>query len=429
MTIVYLALRNLFLRRKRYALMAIAVLLGFSLITVLSSLSFGLLETIKTKAARYFSGHIALISFLGSDYCMSNPDEIIEKLKDSKIPLRTVAKRSVYYGKESKIFFSGKSLLQRKPIGMDFEAEQKEFKNLSFVEGSYDSMLGDGGKAGILISKTVADILGTRVGDEIIFYMISEQGQYNTSTMIVRGIFNETGIFGYASYMRIDDLNMLYGKEENSITDIALYAKAGADIERLAEEIRITLKKSFPVFQKINSRADSTRSLYVKEESIAVIPLNAQLDQIIDIINAFLFGTYFILAIFIFIVMIGILNTYRVLVHERTKEIGAMRAMGMQKAQVRLLFLIEAAALSLISSFAGFLLGFIILNIIVKFVDLGGFSAAGLFTENGKLNFFIDAKIVFFNIIFMLSAVMLAAWGPAKKASTLPPVQALGKGI
>jgi len=29
----------------------------------------------------------------------------------------------------------------------------------------------------------------------------------------------------------------------------------------------------------------------------------------------------------------------------------------------------------------------------------------------------------------MLSAVVLAAWGPAAKASKMPPVQALGKGI
>ncbi len=428
MTIIYLALRNLFLRRKRYALMAIAVLIGFSLITVLSSLAFGILETIEIKAARYFSGHIALISFHGTDFGISNSDEIIEKLKESKIPIRTIAKRSVYYGEEAKIFFSGNSILQRKPIGIDFEAERNEFKNLSFIEGSYDSMLGDGGKGGILISKTAAEILGARVGDDVIFYMISDQGQYNTATMIVHGIFNETGIFGYASYMRIDDLNMLYGKEEDAVTDIALYVYSGTNIKNLAEKIRIYLGKSFPVFPQINSRSDSTRSLHVKEETIAVIPLDAQLDQIIDIINAFLIGTYFILAIFIFIVMIGILNTYRVLVYERTKEIGTMRAMGMQKKHIKFLFLSEAAFLAIISSFGGFLLGLIILNLLVKFTDLSGFSAAGLFTESGKLGFFIDAKIVFFNTIFMLAAVVIAAWGPSSKASNLPPVQALGKG-
>ena len=412
--------------------MAIAVILGFTLITVLSSMAFGALETIKIKAARYFSGHIALISFQRkTGFGISNADEIIEKLKETKLPLRAIAKRTINYDEESKIFFNGNSVIQRKPIGIDFEAEREMFKNLSFIEGSYDAMLGDGGSGGILISKTAAKIIGAKAGDDIIFYMTLSEGQRNTATMIVRGIFDETSLFGYVSYMRIDDLNTICNNSPGFTTEIALYAKEGFNVEKLSEKIRITLGKSFPVFPKINNSKDLSNARFspVKTETIAVVPVDAQLAQIKDILNAFLIGIYFVLVIFIFIVMIGILNTYRVLVHERTKEIGVMRAMGMQKAQVQLLFLIEAAALSLISSFAGFLLGFIILNLIVKFVDLSALSAAGLFTENGKLNFFIDTKIVFFNIIFMLSAVVIAAWEPAKKASNLPPVQALGKGI
>jgi len=367
------------MRRKRYALMAIAVILGFSLVTILSSLAFGVLETVKIKASRYFSGHIALVSFTGRVYGITNPDEIITKLKENKFPLKAIGKRSVYYGGETaKIFFNGNSILQRRPIGMDFEAEREMFKNLFFLEGSYDSMLGDKGKGGILVSRTVAETLGARVGDDVIVYMVTTERQHNTAVMIVRGIFNETSIFGYTSYMRIDDLNMLYGKKEDAITDIALYGKEGANIEKLAERIRKALGKSFPVFPRIYNNSDfgHTRSLRVEDETIAVVPIDAQLSEIKDILNAFLIGIYFVLVIFIFIVMIGILNTYRVLVHERTREIGTMRAMGMQKGEIKLLFLIEAAALSLISSFIGLLLGFIILNAIVSFADLSSFSAA-----------------------------------------------------
>ncbi|MCL2793156.1 MAG: FtsX-like permease family protein [Spirochaetaceae bacterium] len=419
------------MRRKRYALMAIAILLGFSLITVLSSMAFGTLETIKTKAARYFSGHIAVIGFDGPDFAISNPDEIIEKLKKARFPLKAIAKRSVYYDGGARIFFSGNSISQRRAIGIDFEAERELFKSLSFLEGSYDSMLGDNGRGGILISRVAAEILGARVGDDVIFYMPTKEGQHNTAIMIVRGIFNETSIFGYTSYMRIDDLNMLHNKKEDAVTDIALHIKEGVNFERLAERIRVTLGKSFTVSPRINTNQDFSNisASHPTIETLGVIPVDAQLSEIRDVLNAFLIGTYFILAIFIVIVMIGILNTYRVLVHERTREIGTMRAMGMQKSQVKLLFLIEAAALSLISSFFGFLLGVISLNVIVKFVDLSALFFAGLFTENGKLSFFIDPKMVLYNTIFMLFAVLLAAWGPATKASNLPPVQALGKGI
>ncbi|MCL2295408.1 MAG: FtsX-like permease family protein [Spirochaetes bacterium] len=428
MTIIYLALRNLFLRRKRYALMAIAILLGFSLITILSGLAFGALETIRTKAARYFSGHIALVSFTGRDFGISNADEIIEKLKEARFPLRAITKRSVYWGREARIFFAGNSIIQRRAIGIDFEAEREIFKNLSFVEGSYDSMLGESGNGGILISRTAAEIIGARVGDDVIFYITIGQ-QINTATKIIRGIFDETSIFGYASYMRIEDLNKLINNP-GFVTDIALYVNAGVNTERLAERIRLTLEKSFPVFPRIYNESGfrDARNSGAEVETIAVVPIDAQLAEIRNILNAFLAGIYFFLVVFVIIVMIGILNTYRVLVYERTREIGTMRAMGMQKKQVKFLFLTEAAALAIIASLGGFVLGVITLSIIVSLVDLSAFSAAGLFTESGRLNFFIDPKVVFFNTIFMLFAVVLAAWGPAAKASNLPPVQALGKG-
>ncbi len=58
--IVKLAFKNLFLQRKRYTLMTIAVSTGFLLITVLSALSQGAIDTIRLKSARYFSGQICV---------------------------------------------------------------------------------------------------------------------------------------------------------------------------------------------------------------------------------------------------------------------------------------------------------------------------------------------------------------------------------
>ena len=95
------ALRNLFLQRKRYALMALAVAVGFMLITVLTGLSYGALETIKTKAARYFSGHIIVYGFENTGMSIPDPESYAKIINKSRLPLRTVSPRSVYYGKET----------------------------------------------------------------------------------------------------------------------------------------------------------------------------------------------------------------------------------------------------------------------------------------------------------------------------------------
>ena len=90
-----------------------------------------------------------------------------------------------------------------------------------------------------------------------------------------------------------------------------------------------------------------------------------QLEQLKNLLDAFLGCTYFVLVIFLVIVMIGILNTYRVIVYERTREIGTMRAIGMQAGDVRRIFLYEAAALAVIASAVGFILGMFFL--LIKF--------------------------------------------------------------
>ena len=124
--------------------------------------------------------------------------------------------------------------------------------------------------------------------------------------------------------------------------------------------------------------------------------------------------------------MIGILNTYRVIVYERTREIGTMRAIGMQASDVKRIFLYEAAALAIIASALGFILGLVTFHFVGLF-NLSKVTAAGMFTENGRLQYFIGLRSVAMNLLFLMAAVIAAAYRPAKKASLMPPADALRK--
>ncbi len=63
-----------------------------------------------------------------------------------------------------------------------------------------------------------------------------------------------------------------------------------------------------------------------------------------------------IFVILLVITGVGILNTFRMIIIERTREIGTMRAFGMQKGTVRSIFLWEAAFISLGGGAAGLVL-------------------------------------------------------------------------
>ena len=424
------ALRNLFLQRKRYALMALAVAVGFMLITVLTGLSYGALETIKTKAARYFSGHIIVYGFENTGMSIPDSQGYVDIINHSRLPLRTVSPRSVYYGKEVRLFFGGNYIRLLRVIGADFETEGKELSKLPFAEGGIEGLSGPEGKNGIIISTEAARLLGARMGDDVIIYVKTIEGQYNTENMVVKGIFDETNIFGYAAYMNREELNIIMDKPTGWATEIAVYAKEGSNIPRITECLRLEFAKTKDVFPTINTRHDFSRfrsgNRDNDKEVVAVMSVNAQLEQLKSLLDAFLLCTYFVLFIFLVIVMIGILNTYRVIVYERTREIGTMRAIGMQASDVKRIFLYEAAALAVIASTLGFILGLVTFHFVGLF-NLSKVTAAGMFTENGRLQYFIGLRSVALNLFFMLVAVVAAAWRPAKKASLMPPADALRK--
>lgn len=424
------ALRNLFLQRKRYALMGVAIAIGFALITVLTGLSYGALETIKTKAARYFSGHIIVQGFENTGFSIKNTQDFLDTVHQSGLHFRTVSPRTIYYGKEVRIFFGGSYLRLLRVIGADFDSEGAELDKLPFIAGGIEGMKGEDGRNGIIISTETARLLGARLGDDVILYLKTIEGQYNMAYMVVRGIFDETNIFGYAAYMNRTDLNALMNMPEDWATEIAIYTKEGSDIPKLTEKLRMKFAENHDVFPPILSRRDfsdfRSSNRNNDNEKVGVMSVDAQLEQLKNLLDAFLVCTYFVLVVFLLIVMMGILNTYRVLIYERTREIGTMRAIGMQAGDVKRIFLYEAAALAVVASAVGFLLGLVTFWGIGLF-DLKGISVAGMFTENGHLQHFISVRTVFLNLLFMVVAVVAAAYGPARKASLMPPAEALRK--
>jgi ABC-type lipoprotein release transport system permease subunit len=65
----------------------------------------------------------------------------------------------------------------------------------------------------------------------------------------------------------------------------------------------------------------------------------------------------FLMVILIAIMVAGIMNTLWIAIRERTREIGTLRAIGMQRVGVLRLFLLEASMLGLLGALLGALVG------------------------------------------------------------------------
>ena len=122
--------------------------------------------------------------------------------------------------------------------------------------------------------------------------------------------------------------------------------------------------------------------------------------------------------------MVGITHTYRMVVYERTREIGTLRALGMQRPEVRNLFLYEAVFLGLGGIVVGFLAGVAVLTL-VSWIDLSAWKDFNILLKDNHLQLQVNLGSFALNLIVIAGLTALAALFPARRAGKLTPAEAL----
>ena len=108
---------------------------------------------------------------------------------------------------------------------------------------------------------------------------------------------------------------------------------------------------------------------------------------------------------------------------ERTSEIGTMRAMGVQKAGIRNIFLWEAFLIALAGALAGLAAAFLVMGGVgLAALDLGTF---GFFLDGGHVRFAVTALGTLGNIALLCVMSIAAVYLPARSAANLQPAEAL----
>jgi putative ABC transport system permease protein len=137
-------------------------------------------------------------------------------------------------------------------------------------------------------------------------------------------------------------------------------------------------------------------------------------DSVVGVISTLLNVIYGLLAISIIIALIGIANTLSLSIHERTRELGLLRAMGMTRTQVRTLVRWEAVIVALIGTSVGLLLG-----LGLSWTLINGLSSQGFDSFSVPV-----APLAFIVVGAAILAVVASLW-PAYKASKLDVLDAI----
>ena len=169
---------------------------------------------------------------------------------------------------------------------------------------------------------------------------------------------------------------------------------------------------------------DSQAAIESAQQKIAALGLQSKSSKDLQkLINSFISTLQIVIIVFSIITVVasvfGIVNTLYISVLERTREIGLMKALGMRRRGINLLFIFEAMLIGLIGGamgvLAGYTLGTLVNPVINKKLEL----PAGV-----SLLEFKPAQMVLLVGALMLVA-MLAGLLPARKASKLDPIEAL----
>jgi len=434
MNLLKIAYRNVSRQKRRSNLLAIAIAFGVMIIILVNSLTTGLVNNTQNNFESVLGGHIYITGevMLDSGKVVSRInntevlDAVIPQFSDSILDYQ---KRSTLSGT---FVFRSKSTFGS-VYGVHWDEEQALKDSLELVEGSLDRV---SEPQTIVLPKAVADELGVVLNEKILLSFSTVTGQANVGEFTIIALIKDaTGLGFTAAYTDISYANEILGLEPNEYQSFNIILKNIAMINFFTTQVETAIKAEGALLKPEEEASlggmpmHGMFSAVEKEDSwvgtrFNVGNLNDYMDmvtQIVGILNGIALGMFLIM---LSITMIGLVNTFRMIMIERTKEIGTMRAVGMLQKDVTKLFFLEGIILVLRGAIFGIIaalgVGFILETI--NFKDGSNFA---IMLSGGHISVPIVPSNILMVTVIIAVITVLAVWSPARKASRLQPADAL----
>ena len=186
-------------------------------------------------------------------------------------------------------------------------------------------------------------------------------------------------------------LRRAFGARGPSMTFVRL--AEGANPDAVQDRISERIERRFPTVETLNQQELK--------------------DQLEEQINQLVFLFYVLLALAIVISLLGIVTTLALSIHERTRELGLLRAVGMSRRQVKRLVRYESIITALIGAILGTILGIVFAALVSR----------PLADEGFELAYPVGTLLIL--LVLAALAGVLAAILPARRAAKLDVLRAV----
>jgi putative ABC transport system permease protein len=353
-----IASRNLMQHTRRNLFLGGALAATTALLVLLSGLVDGMKASLMESATTLATGHVNVGGFykvtsgtaapLVTDYqkVLAETRKQVPELDYTTVRVRGYAKA-----------VSEKSSMDLVLGGVEVASEPGLHRVLQVTAGRLDDL---GQPGTILLFEDQAKRLEVKVGDVITLSAPTTRGQSNTADVRVAAVARSVGLMSsFSAFLPAITLRKLYNLREGNTGAIHLYLKDHRRAPEVAARLRDRLAEAgwrvldsdpqpywMKLFQKIPSEDWTGQKLDVTtwEDEMSFL---SWIFSAVRVLSAILI---FVLMV---IVVVGILNTLAIAIRERTREIGTLRAIGMQRRKVRWLLLLEAGLLGAGGAVAG----------------------------------------------------------------------------
>lgn len=411
--LLQLALRNVLRHARRTVLSAITIAFGVMMFIALDSLYTGMDRgaidnMIKlTTSALQLSTKAYLADRESLPLTNGIPDvkALTESLKqDSRV--MGVAPRTRFLGELS----NGVRSTPIMGVVIDPAADKTVFGLAEYLTGSY---LEGEEVHGMVLGHRLATELQVKLGDELTLAAQTVHGAHNADTFQIVGLLNTTdpGINNGLVLISASRAQQFL-ELEGLVTEVNVGLQRRVNFQDLVQdmaELKATTLQRFP---------DLDAETFA-EQGAAFLNTSAQKRK---------FGLVF-LGVLLLIGAVGIFNTVLMSVYERTKEIGVLRAHGMEPGQIQIMFVLEGLLIGLTGSLLGlaggsYLTWYLVhtgLPIDLFMKDPNGMGMPIWGTLYGEWR--VGSMI--FGVCFGIAVASVAGWFPARQAARMTVTQAL----
>lgn len=406
---IKLAVRNVLRNKRRSLVTLMAIGVGFAAVSLFYGYVSHTYYGLKVSAIRGEGlGNLTIFKAGWNEKGKLDPEKYLLSKQQTQQIIKIVSEEKGVLVATPELHVSG--IVSNGTASTIFIAQGVVPKDEKIIKGSWAEFRPVNGKPlddnvtyGVEVSQDLARYLGFSSGTEGVVMSTTLGGQMNAMDILVRGVY-DTGS---------DATNDKYIRCTLDFAQSLVDTKSAERIVVLLNDWDQTDAMRARLLSRLKQAGISAEIKTWKELSLFYSKVRGMFDMMF----------LFLFSIVLTIVVMSTVNTMGMAVMERTREIGTLRALGLKRRGVSLIFALEGGLLGLLGSVIGIVLHLFVWGLIR--IISPSYTPPGISTRV-PLVVDLSPHFLFFLMLCLVVLSLVAALIPARRAAAQNVVEALG---